>query len=106
MDDIRVPERLFLTGHDILHEVYGDTLVRWQVLVAVHGQKTKQTYNKFLALNLLIDLLLALVLGREALCCHLSVALWRVSFYHSRFDDDARDENKDGYLVETNQILF
>ena len=46
VDDIRVLERLFPTGNDILHEIYGNTLVGWQVLVAVHGQKAKQTHNQ------------------------------------------------------------
>ena len=45
VDDIRVLKRLFPTGHDILHEIYGNTLVGRQVLVAVHGQKAKQTHN-------------------------------------------------------------
>ena len=46
VDDIRVLERLFLTGHDILHEIYGNTRVGRQVLVAVNGQKAKQTHNQ------------------------------------------------------------
>ena len=44
--DIRVLERLFLTGHDILHEVNGYALVGRQVLVTVHGEKAKQTHNQ------------------------------------------------------------
>ena len=106
VDDIRVLERLFLTSHDILHEIYGNTLVGRQVLVAVHGQKAKQTHNQLHAQNLLVDLLLALVLGGEALYVHLWVALRRVRLYHSRFGDDARHKSKDGYLAITNQILF
>ena len=46
VDNIRVLERLFPTGNDILHEIYGNTLVGRQVLVAVHGQKAKQTHNQ------------------------------------------------------------
>ena len=106
MYDICVCERLFPAGNDIFHKVYGHTLVGWQVLVAVHGQKAKQTPNQINALDLLVDLLLALVLGGEALYIHLRVALRRVRLYHSRFGDDARHKNKDGYLAITNQILF
>ena len=106
MYDICVCERLFPAGNDILHKVYGHTLVGWQVLVAVHGQKAKQTPNQINALDLLVDLLLALVLGREALCGHLWVTPSRISMCHSRFDDDARHKDKDGYLAKTNQILF
>ena len=106
MDDIRVLDRPFPPRHEVLHEVHGHSLVRGQVLVAVHGQKAKQTPNQINAFDLLVDLLLALVLGREALCGHLWVAPSRVSMYHSRFDDYARHKNKDGYLAKTNQILF
>lgn len=104
--DIRVLERLFLTAHDILHEVYGYALVGRQVLVTVHGEKAKRTHNQKLVLNLLVDLLLALVLGGKALCCHQWVALWRISLCHAWFDVDACYKNKDGYMAETNQILF
>ena len=106
MDYIRVLESPFPTGHYILHEVNSNILVGRQVLVAVHGQKAKQKHYDTPPVFLLIDLLLALVLSSKALCCHLWVALWHVSLYHSKLEGDARDKNKDDYMALTKQILF
>ena len=39
VDNIRVLYSLFLASHDVLHKVNGHGLVRWHVLVAVHGQQ-------------------------------------------------------------------
>ena len=106
MDDFRVLERPFPTGHYVLHKVNSDTLVGRQVLVAVNSQKATQTLDQSLAVNLLVDLLLALVLGSKALRCHLRVGLWPVSLCHSRFGYGVRNDGEENDMVQIKPILF
>ena len=106
MDDFRVLERPFPAGHYVLHEVNGDTLVGRQVLVAVNSQEATQTLDQSLAANLLVDLLLALVLGSKALRCHLRVGLCPVSLCHSRFGCGVCNGGEDNDMVQIKPVLF
>jgi hypothetical protein len=104
--DFRVLERPFPAGHYILHEVNSYTRVGWQVLVAVNSQKATQTLDQSLAANLLVDLLLALVLGSKALRCHLRVGLWPLSLCHSKFGYGVRNDGEDKVMIKIKPILF
>ena len=104
--DFRVLERPFPAGHYILHEVNSYTRVGRQVLVAVNSQKATQTLNQSIAANLLVDLLLALVLGSKALRCHLRVGLWPLSLCHSKFGYGVRNDGEDKVMIKIKPILF
>ena len=65
-------DSLLLTGDERLHEVDVDRLVRRQVVADVDCQETRTGVTRVMATDehLLVDLLLASVLGCEGACCH------------------------------------
>ena len=82
VDDIRVLDRPFPPRHEVLHEVHGHGLVRGQVLVAVHGQQLQKCGEILGRVPYIVNLLLALVLGRQALGGHPRVAVSLLLFIH------------------------
>ena len=82
VDDIRVFDRPFLPRYDVLHEVHGHALVRWQILVTVHSQQLQEISVICQKLTYIVNFTLPSVFAAQKLGSHLWVAVSVACFYH------------------------
>ena len=80
---------VLLFGHDRFHKIYVHGLVWWKIKSAIDGQQATRLGSRCHVMDLLIDLLLASILGSQALSCDLAKIVQLVLLLHDENYDKA-----------------